>query len=156
MPAQARVRGAAAWTLRYGADLSWQQTRVDRIAENNDVGLDFLVLAQQVKSLQAAIGLEAARAFSTSHGVWQPYVRVRWRHEFADDPRRVFLKFRGGDRVFSLSFLTGEPDRSFGEFGLGVVGLFPRGWQAYGGWQRSVGNSLLAENRFDIGWRREF
>lgn len=149
-------RGVGAWTLRYGGGLSWQRTEVDRIAENNEVGLDFLILKQEVKSLQAGLEFQLARAYSVNYGVWQPYVRLAWKHEFADDPRRVFAFFRGGKKVFRLSFLTGEPDRSFGEVGVGVIGLFPRGWQAYAGWQRTLGNELLVENRFDLGWRREF
>ncbi len=149
-------RGAGAWTLHYGAGLSWQRTDVDRIAENNEVGLDFLIVKQQVRSLQAGLEFQIARAYSVPYGVWQPYLRLGWKHEFADDPRRVFAFFRGGNQVFRLSFLTGEPDRSFGEVGVGVIGLFPRGWQAYAGWQRTVGNELLVENRFDAGWRREF
>lgn len=148
--------GVSAWTFRYGADVSWQKTKVDRIAEDNAIGLDFLILKQEVKSLQAGLAFEAARAISVPYGVWQPYVRLRWRHEFADDPRRVFAFFRGGQNVFRMSFVTGEPDRNYGEIGVGVVGVFPHGWQAYAGWQRTVGNSLLVENRFDVGWRREF
>lgn len=145
-----------AWTFRYGADLSWQKTRIDPIAEDNAVGLDFLILEQEVRSLRGGVGFEAARAISVNYGVWQPYVRLHWNHEFADDPRRVFAKFRGGRDVFRLSFLTGEPDRSYGEIGIGVIGVFPHGWQAYAGWQRTVGSSLMVENRLDVGWRREF
>jgi outer membrane autotransporter protein len=149
-------RASGAWTFRYGGDASWQQTQVERIAENNDVGLDFLIFRQEVTSLQAGAGVEVARTVSSARGVWQPYARLRWRHEFADDPRRVFGAFRGGLNVFRLSFVTGEPDRNFGEFGLGVVGVFTHGWQAYAGWQRSFGNSRFEENRFDFGWRKEF
>lgn len=145
-----------AWTLRYGGALAWQRTNVDRIAENNDVGLDFLIVKQEVRSLQAGLSFELARAISVNYGVWQPYFRVGWKHEFADDPRRVFAFFRGGGNVFRISFLTGEPDRDFGEVGLGVVGLFPHGWQAYAAWQRTIGSSLQVDNRFDVGWRREF
>lgn len=149
-------RASGAWTFRYGGDASWQKTQVERIAENNDIGLDFLILRQEVTSLQAGAGVELARTVSSARGVWQPYARLRWRHEFADDPRRVFGAFRGGGNVFRLSFVTGEPDRNFGEFGLGVVGVFTHGWQAYAGWQRSFGNSQFEENRFDFGWRKEF
>jgi outer membrane lipase/esterase len=163
---EATVRGAdlnvgwdqavSAWTFRYGADLSWQKTNVDRIAEDNAIGLDFLILKQEVKSVRAGVGIEVARAISIQHGVLQPYLRVHWNHEFADDPRRVFAAFRGGRNVFRLSFLTGEPDRNYGEVGLGVVGIFPHGWQGYAGWQRTIGGDLLVENRLDVGWRREF
>lgn len=149
-------RGVGAWTLRYGGDFSWQRTHVSRIAEDNDVGLDFLILEQEVLSQRAGLGFQAARAYSFSGGVWQPYLRLHWVHEFGDDPRRVFAAFRGGRNIFKLSFMTGEPDRSFGEAGIGIIGVFPRGWQAYAGWQRTLGNDLLDEDRFDVGWRREF
>lgn len=149
-------RASGPWTFRYGGDLSWQRTQVGRIVEDNDVGLDFLIFRQQMQSRQAGASLEVARVFSAAHGVWQPYARLRWRHEFADDPRRVYGAFRGGGNVFRLNFLTGAPDRDFGEFGLGIVGVFTHGWQAYAGWQRTFANSLYEENRFDVGWRKEF
>jgi outer membrane autotransporter protein len=149
-------KGVSAWTFRYGGELSWQRTNVDRIVEDNPVGLDFLIVKQEVRSLQGSLGFEAARAISVSYGVWQPYARLRWEHEFEDDPRRVFAFFRGGRNVFRLGFETGQPDRNFGELGLGVIGVFPHGWQAYAGWQRTFGNDLFTENRIDVGWRREF
>ncbi|MGH8051695.1 MAG: autotransporter outer membrane beta-barrel domain-containing protein [Arenimonas sp.] len=144
------------WTFRYNGGLSLLKTEVGRIAENNDVGLDFLVFDQEVSSLQAMLGFEVARTVSSKAGVFQPYFRAIWRHEFQDDPRRIFNVFRGGDQIFRLSYVTGEPDRNFGDIGIGITGIFPHGWQAYAGWQRSVGHSQLSENRFDLGWRREF
>ena len=149
-------RGAGAWSFHYGGTLSWERTEVARIAEDNDVGLDFLIVAQQVTSQRAGVELQAARAFSASHGVWQPYARLHFVHEFGDDPRRVFAFFRGGNNVHRISFVTGEPDRDFAEASIGVIGVFPRGWQAYAAWQRTLGDSTLDEDRIDIGWRKEF
>jgi uncharacterized protein YhjY with autotransporter beta-barrel domain len=149
-------RGVGAWTLHFGGGYSWLRTEVERIVEDNDKGLDFLIVAQQVQSQRAGVEFQAARAISTAHGVWQPYLRLRWMHEYGDDPRRVFAFFRGGNNVFRLGFDTGEPDRDFGEASLGVIGVFPRGWQVYAGWQHSLANDQLDENRIDLGWRREF
>jgi uncharacterized protein YhjY with autotransporter beta-barrel domain len=149
-------RALGAWSFHYGGSYSWERTDIARVAENNDVGLDFLIVRQRVDSQQLGLELQVARAFSASFGVWQPYARLRWLHEYGDDPHRVFALFRGGRKVFRLSFMTGEPDRDFGEFGLGVVGVFPRGWSMYAGWQHTFANDLLDENRFDFGWRREF
>ncbi|HEX5756465.1 MAG TPA: autotransporter outer membrane beta-barrel domain-containing protein [Arenimonas sp.] len=149
-------RAVGAWTWRYGADVSWQRTESDDIIEDNDRGLDFLIRGQRITSLRGGLGVEAARTFSTASGVWQPWLRLRWIHEFKDDPRRIDAAFRGGDRVFRLAFSSGEPDRNFGELGLGVSAVFVGGWQAYAGWQRMIGHSFLEEDRFDIGWRREF
>ncbi len=149
-------KGVGAWTLRAGGNVSWQRTKVGRIAENNEVGLDFLILDQEVRSLRAGVELQAARAWSVDYGVWQPYLRLRWSHEYGDDPRRVFAAFRGGRNIFRLNFMTSEPDRNFGEASIGVIGVFPHGWQTYAGWQRTIGNSQLDEDRFDVGWRKEF
>jgi uncharacterized protein YhjY with autotransporter beta-barrel domain len=149
-------RGAGAWSFHYGGVYSWQRTEVARIVEDNPVGLDFLIVAQQVQSQRAGVELQAARAYSVSYGVWQPYARLRWLHEFGDDPRRVLAFFRGGHNVFRLGFETGGPDRDFGEVSLGVIGVFPHGWQAYAGWQHTAANSQLDEDQFQLGWRREF
>lgn len=151
-----REQASGAWTWRYGADLSWSRTRMDPIIESNDRGLAFEVAAQRVTSLQLGAGVELARTLSSRNGVWQPYARLRWLHEFQDDPRQIAARFRGGDNVFRLSFSTAEPDRSFGEFGLGIVGVFTGGWQAYAGWQRLLGHGFMDEDRLDVGWRREF
>lgn len=144
------------WSVRYGLEGSWQHADIDRVLEDNAIGLDFAVARQSVYSLQGAATLEFARAISTASGVIQPYARLRWVHEARDDVRRVQAGFRSGDNVFRLSFLTAEPDRGFGDATLGVVGVFPNGWQVYGSWQRLLAHEFLSENRFDIGWRREF
>lgn len=145
-----------AWALRYNGGLSWLHTNVGRIAEDNSIGLDFLVFKQETTSLQASLGFEVARTISSKSGVFQPYFRAAWRHEFQDDPRRIFTVFRGGDQLFRLSYVTGEPDRNFGDIGLGIAAVFPHGWQAYAGLQRTIAHSELEETRLDIGWRREF
>lgn len=149
-------RGAGAWTLHFGGGYSWQRTEVERIVEDNDKGLDFLIVAQEVHSQRLGAEFQAARAVSASWGVWQPYLRLRWMHEYGDDPRRVFAFFRGGGNIFRIGFQTGEPDRSFGEASVGVIGVFPNGWQGYAGWQHTLANDQLDEDRFDIGWRKEF
>jgi len=149
-------RGAGAWSFHYGGFYNWQRTDVAKVAEDNDVGLDFLIVRQRVNSQQLGLELQAARAFSAKWGVWQPYGRLRLMHEYGDDPHRVTAFFRGGHNIFRLGFITGEPDRMFGELSLGVIAVFPHGWQAYAGYQRSIANSLLDENRIDFGWRREF
>jgi uncharacterized protein YhjY with autotransporter beta-barrel domain len=149
-------RGAGAWNLHFGGGYSWLRTEVERIVEDNDRGLDFLIVPQTIRSQRLGAEFQAARAYSTAHGVWQPYLRLRWMHEFGDDPRRVFAFFRGGQNVFRIGFGTGEPDRNFGEASLGVIGVFPHGWQAYAGWQHTLANDQLDEDRLDIGWRKEF
>ena len=115
-----------------------------------------MIAAQEIASRQATLNLEAARSVSFAAGVWQPFARVGWNHEFADDSRRIQARFRSGNQVFLAHFVTAAPDRSSGQFTLGSAFVFTEGWQAYGSWQRLFGHDFLEDQRFDIGLRKEF
>lgn len=148
--------GWQGFTVRAGAALAWQRTQLDAVSEDNPKGLDFQIAAQEIDSRQATINLEAARSVSFSAGVWQPFARIGWSHEFADDVRRINARFRSGNQVFAAQFLTSAPDRSSGQLMLGSAFVFTHGWQAYGTWQQMFGHEFIDDRRFDIGLRKEF
>ncbi|HET6604461.1 MAG TPA: autotransporter outer membrane beta-barrel domain-containing protein, partial [Xanthomonadaceae bacterium] len=122
-----------AWALRASTGLDWQRLRIDAYAEREAGGLAFAFDEQTVTSLQGHVGLEVSRVNSASWGVWTPYARLDWFHEFRNDPRQIASRFVLDQAGVPVVFGTESPDRSFGAVGAGVSGVFAGGWQAYAG-----------------------
>jgi hypothetical protein len=149
-------QASGAWSFRYGINYSSQDTHIDRIAEDNPRGLDFLIRGQDIDSRQASLNLDVARTYSNELGVWQPYLRLGYTREFADDVRRIDALFRAGLAVVPVSFLTDSPDTSFGTASVGVVAALVGGWQGFASYEQAIGNEVMDSYRFDFGLRREF
>lgn len=145
-----------AWALRASTGLDWQRLRIDAYAEQEASGLAFAFDRQTVTSLQGHVGLELSRVNSATWGVWIPYARLDWFHEFRNDPRQIVSRFVLDQAGVPVSFGTEAPDRNFGAFGAGVSGVFAGGWQAYAGISVTVAHAFLDEQRIDIGFRRGF
>lgn len=145
-----------AWALRASTGLDWQRLRIDAYAEQEANGLAFGFDEQTVTSLQGNVGLELSRVNSASWGVWTPYARLDWFHEFRNDPRQIVSRFVQDQAGVPVAFDTEAPDRNFGAFGAGVSGVFASGWQAYAGITATVGHAFLDEQRIDVGFRRGF
>ena len=147
---------AGAWTWRYGAGYSLQNSTIDAIFENNPRGLDFGIAEQNIESRQWSGNVQLAKTISSNAGVWQPFASLRWVHESADDPRLIRARFRAGGDIFRLRFATAEPDRSFGQLSVGINAALIRGWQGYARYQILLAHEFMNENQFEFGFSKEF
>lgn len=67
------------------------------------------------------MGVFAFYALSTSIGVFVPQFTAEWVHEFQDDQRVIYFRFREDLGQTKLRFQTDAPDRDYANPGTGVV-----------------------------------
>ena len=143
-----------AWSLRSGLGADYSKVSVDPFSEVNGGGLEIRFGRRASKSLRGSASLELSRTASASWGVWTPYFRLDWFHEYRDDGRVLPAFFAGDPTNTRIGFASGAPDRSFGNLGIGISTVHPGGWQWFLGVDRSIANSILTETRVNFGFRK--
>ena len=145
-----------AWSFRTGLGADYSKVSIDAFSESNGGGLDIRFGRRASKSLRGYASFELSRTASASWGVWTPYFRLDWFHEYKDDGRILPAFFAGDPSNTRIGFASGAPDRSFGNLGIGISTVHPGGWQWFLGLDRSIANSILTETRFNFGFRKSF
>jgi outer membrane lipase/esterase len=123
--------------------LNYQKTEIDDYREhlpgsNTDpgFGLALKIDDQDIKSLSTNLGARAGYTFTTGIGVFTPYARFDWQHEFENDTSAIKGRFvnGGGSATASLNKILiplDDPDRDFFNLGFGVASVFPHGISAF-------------------------
>ena len=89
--------------------------------------------------------------FSTPIGVFVPYARIEYVHEFGAEPsNRIGFVSGGGGALISSSL-----DRDFLNAGAGVSAVLPRGWSLFADWDGLFGANDLSRNSITFGVRLE-
>lgn len=146
-------RGAWEWQL--GAGLDWQRTDLDPYAESGGAGLAVAVPGRAVTSRRGRMDVALARTYSRGWGVWQPTLRLGWRHEFANPSRPVAVRFVDDGGATPVRFDTDDADTGWGEAGLGAVFIFTGGHSAFVEYRQRFGHDFLQERLLSVGWRME-
>lgn len=146
-------RGAWEWQL--GAGLDWQRTDIDAYSESGGAGLALFVPGRAITSRRGRLDAALARTVSAAWGVWQPLLRLGWRHEYANAARPIGVSFLGDASATPIVFDTDDADDSWGEAGLGAVFVFTGGHSGFVEYRQRFGHDFLQERIFTIGWRIE-
>ncbi|WP_146909030.1 autotransporter outer membrane beta-barrel domain-containing protein [Arenimonas daejeonensis] len=146
-------RGAWEWQL--GAGLDWQRTGIDAYSETGGAGLALFVPGRTITSRRGRADAALARTVSAAWGIWQPQIRLGWRHEFANPARPIAVSFLGDAAATPVVFDTDDADDNWGEAGLGAVFVFTGGHSAFVEYRQRFGHDFLQERIFAIGWRIE-
>jgi uncharacterized protein with beta-barrel porin domain len=67
--------------------------------------------------------------------------RTTWVHEFQDNQRVIYFRFRDDLGQTKLLFQTHSPDRNYANLGTGVVLVLPKGMQVFLSFRALVGYS---------------
>jgi uncharacterized protein with beta-barrel porin domain len=100
-------------------------------------GLALSIDDQEIESVSSIIGTQASYAINSAIGVWSPYLRFDWQHEYQDDATELKGSFVNGGTdpaavaENSIIIPLDTPDRDFFNLGLGVSATFPRGFTAF-------------------------
>jgi uncharacterized protein YhjY with autotransporter beta-barrel domain len=146
---------SGAWSWQLGTGLDWQRTDLDPYAETGGAGLALVVPARAVTSRRGRVDAALARNLSARWGVWQPMLRLGWRHEFANPARPLSVAFVDDAGGTPVRFDTDDPDASWGEAGLGAVFVFTGGHSAFIELRQRFGHDFLQERLLSVGWRME-
>ena len=146
---------SGAWDWQLGAGVDWQRTDIEVYSETGGAGLDITVPARSITSRRGRLDAALARNVSAGWGVWQPLLRLGWRHEFANPARPLTVRFVGDANGSPVVFETDDADASWGEIGLGAVFVFTGGHSAFVEYRQRVGHDFLQERLLSLGWRME-
>jgi hypothetical protein len=146
------------WTYGLYGGLTWSRSATDAYSEVdvNGAGLAMRFEGIERGSLLGVLGGSVGYTVSTGTAVWVPQLRAQWQREFDDDAETVdasFLLDASGTRYR----LQGErPDRSHGELGFSVVGVFGGGWNAFFDYSRLLARDDFERDRISVGVTRDF
>lgn len=127
--------------------VNYSSNAIDSYAEHNsspknlDTGLQLAYDGQHRESLTTTVGAFASYAISTSIGVFVPQFTGEWVHEFQDNQRVIYFRFREDLGQTKLRFQTDSPDRNYANLGTGVVLVLPKGMQVFLSFRALVGYS---------------
>jgi outer membrane autotransporter protein len=135
-----------ALTVGPRAGVNYSSNAIDSYAEHNpsprnDSGLQLAYDSQHRESLTTTVGAFASYAISTSIGVFVPQINGEWVHEFLDNQRVIYFRFREDLGQTKLRFQTDPPDRNYANLGTGVTLVLPKGWQVFLSFRALVGYS---------------
>jgi outer membrane autotransporter protein len=127
--------------------VNYSSNAIDSYAEHNsspknlDTGLQLAYDGQHRESLTTTVGAFASYAISTSIGVFVPQLTGEWVHEFLDNQRVIYFRFREDLGQTKLRFQTDPPDRNYANLGTGVTLVLPKGLQVFLSFRALVGYS---------------
>lgn len=139
--------------VQLGLDLS--STAIDAYTESGGGGLALDVPRREVKTRRGRVDAELTRAVSRDWGVWQPSLRIGWRREFSNAGRRLTLGLAEDTRDNPIGFDTEDPDRGWGEAGVGSVFTFTGGRSAFLDYRQRFAHAYLRERVLALGFRWE-
>ena len=139
------------------AQIKYLDASIDGYAETGGANqeINMAVSNQSVDSLQTVFGGEAAYNMSTSWGVFVPYVRADWHHEFKNDSRKLSYQYIFDPLNTTYTLNTDEPDEDFFTVGLGFSTVYRSG-QAYFDIESPIGLDNVDNTIFTLGARFAF
>ena len=131
-------------------------TERGRNGRDFDTGLELAYDRQHRDSLTTSVGAFLSYAVGTSIGVFVPQLTAEWVHEFLDDQRVVYFRFREDLGRTRLRFQTDPPDRDYFNLGVGVVLVLPKNVSAFVNYRTMVGYSDREVHTVSGGFRVNF
>jgi outer membrane autotransporter protein len=150
-----------ALTVGPRAGVSYLTNSINGYAENprptqSPTGLELVYDDQHRESLTTKLGFFASYAFGVGFGVLVPQVNAEWVHEFLDNQRVVYFRFREDNLQARLRFQTDKPDRDYFHVGAGLVLVLPKDISAFVSYRALLGYNDRIAHTLDAGIRIAF
>ena len=135
----------SALTVGPRVGVNYSTNDIDSFTERNfspphtDTGLQLAYDRQHRESLTTTVGAFASYALSTPIGVFVPQLNAEWVHEYYDNQRVIYFRFREDLGNTKLRFQTDAPTRNYGNVGTGVVLVMAKGMQVFLSFRALVG-----------------
>lgn len=119
-------------------------------------GLELAYDDQHRDSLTTRLGLYASYAVGVGFGVIVPQFTAEWVHEFLNDQRTIFFKFREDNAGTQLRFQSDVPDRDYFHLGAGLVFVLPKNISAFMSYRVLLGYNDRIAHTLNAGLRVGF
>ena len=154
--------GTSAWQVSPEIRAEWLEVDVDPFSEVMSdptapgSGLGLEVDGQSFTSLTSNLGVQVARAVSTSWGVLQPSFAAEWVHEFENGVELLTGRFLGDPTDETYVLLSDEAVEDYGRVAASLVAVTAGGGSFYVQVQHLVAYDELESTSFSLGGRLEF
>jgi outer membrane lipase/esterase len=107
--------------------------------------------------LQYTLGVQVSRAISLSHGVIVPQFDLGYSYESRNADFALTARLLGANASSQpFTVRADDPDKGFGNVGVGFVYVAANGRQAYLNYRRLFANDSLSRDTINLGARFEF
>jgi len=150
-----------AFTIGPRGGFEYTTNQINGYAENPrglqaPTGLELSYDDQHRDSLTSRLGLFASYAVGVGFGVLVPQVSGEWVHEFLNDQKVIYFRFREDTRQAKLRFQNDTPDRDYFRVGAGLVMVFPKDISAFLSYRVLLGYDDRIAHTLDAGIRFAF
>lgn len=100
---------------------------------NSGFGTALRVEDQDFTSLTTDLGAIVSYAFGTQSGVFTPYVRLEWEHEFEEDGETIKASYVNGTQTTGnvIDITTDDRDTDYFNVSVGLTAVLPMGISAF-------------------------
>ena len=144
------------WSITPNANIRYFRSNVDGYTETGAGANNVIFGDQQVSSLQYNLGVQVSRPISLSHGVLAPQFDLSFGHETQDANFALNARLVDATTTQAFTVRAQDPDKSFGNIGLGFVYVTSNGRQGYLTYRRLFGNDSTQRDSINLGARFDF
>ena len=145
-----------AWSITPNANIRYFRGDVDGYTETGAGANNVIFDDQQVSSMQYNLGVQVSRPISLSHGVLAPQFDLSFGRETQDANFALNARLVNATATQVFVVRAQEPDKSFGNIGLGFVYVTSNGRQGYLTYRRLLGNDSIQRDSINLGARFDF
>lgn len=154
--------GQGKWIYGPHAGSSFSEMQLDDFSEEGARGLNLIIPNQVTRSLTANAGLHVSCTLTPSWGVFVPYLRLDYVHEFEDAGQESAVRLAADRFRFDpldpsrpAAIKTDDADTSYWAWSVGAHAQFVHGFSAFLNYKGSEGIEDLDLNELTIGLRFE-
>ena len=145
-----------AWSITPNANIRYFRSNIDGYTETGAGANNVIFDDQQISSLQYNLGVQVSRPISLSHGVLAPQFDISFGHETKDANFALNARLVNATATQLFLVRAQEPDKSFGNIGLGFVYVTSNGRQGYLTYRKLFANDSLQRASINLGARFDF
>ncbi len=144
------------WNMTPNFSFRYVDTQINQFTESGAGGFNFSYAEQHIKSMVGSLGFNISKAISLKKGVITPQFDINLSRELENNGGLVEAWFINApdDEIFWIE--TDEPDRLYGDAGLGLVFIGANGKQAYINYRSMFGLDGFSRGTINLGLRFEF
>lgn len=147
----------AAWSITPNANFRYLRSRIDGYTETGAGANNVAYSDQTVSSLQYTLGVQVSRAISMSNGVFVPQFDLGYSYESRNADFALTARLLGANASSpAFTVRADDPDKGFGNVGVGFVYVAANGRQAYLNYRRLFANDSVSRDTINLGARFEF
>lgn len=139
------------------ANLTYYYSEIAGFSESGSNGLDLIFDDQEIDSLQASIGANVSKPYSTDWGVVVPYARANGVFELQDTAQTVRGRYAVAiNQDDSFVIRTNDADEFVVDFAVGASAQFANGASAFAEYSTMLGLENVDHQAVSVGVRIEF